>query len=69
MKCDWSAANLEEFSPISSSDLLHLKRSARDASRKGGAVGASFGGIGLGDIAAVPGPFMKHPRGIRDVTE
>ena len=63
------ADNLEEFTPISSADLAHLKRSVRDASRKARAVVASFGGTGLGDIALVPGPFMKHPRGIRDVTE
>ena len=30
---------------------------------------ATFGGTALGDIALVPGPFMKHPKGIRDVTE
>ena len=26
-----------------------------------------FGGAGLGDAAAVPGPFLKHPKGIRSM--
>ena len=28
-----------------------------------------MGGTALGDIALVPGPFLKHPKGIRDVVE
>ena len=30
---------------------------------------ASLGGTGLGDIAVVPAPAIRHPKGIRDVTE
>jgi uroporphyrinogen-III decarboxylase len=30
---------------------------------------ATFGGTAFGDIALVPGPFMKDPKGIRDVAE
>ena len=30
---------------------------------------ASFGGTAFGDIALVPAPFLKNPKGIRDVTE
>ena len=33
------------------------------------AILASFGGTDFGDIALVPGPSMKHPKGIRDVEE
>ena len=36
---------------------------------RGRAVLASVPGTALGDIALVPGPFLKHPKGIRDVTE
>ncbi len=61
--------NLEEFTPIAEADLAFLKQSVGEASGDGGAVVANFGGTGIGDIALVPGPFMKHPRGIRDVTE
>ena len=30
---------------------------------------ANFGGTAFGDIALVPGPWLKHPKGIRDVAE
>jgi uroporphyrinogen-III decarboxylase len=30
---------------------------------------ASFGGTSLGDVALVPGVGLKHPKGIRDITE
>ena len=30
---------------------------------------ANFGGTAFGDIALVPAPWMKHPKGIRDVAE
>jgi uroporphyrinogen-III decarboxylase len=33
-----------------------------------GVVGG-IGGTGLGDIALVPAPFLKHPKGIRDIQE
>jgi uroporphyrinogen-III decarboxylase len=26
-----------------------------------------LGGMGIGDAAEIPGPFLKHPRGIRDI--
>ena len=29
----------------------------------------SFGGLSFGDIAEVPAPFLKNPRGIRDIEE
>ncbi len=61
--------NMEEFAPISQEDLDHLARSAREASATGRGVIASFGGSAFGDIALVPAPFLKHPKGIRDVTE
>jgi uroporphyrinogen-III decarboxylase len=30
---------------------------------------AGFGGTAFGDIALVPAPALKHPKGIRDITE
>jgi hypothetical protein len=63
------AGNLEEFKPITQPELDHLARAARDAAATGAGVIAGFGGTAFGDIALVPGPFLKHPRGIRDVTE
>ena len=61
--------NMEEFTPIKQEEIDHLARSAQEAFATGRGVIASFGGTGFGDIALVPGPFMKHPKGIRDVTE
>ena len=63
------ANNLEEFKPITQPELDYLARAARDAAATGAGVIAGFGGTAFGDIALVPGPFLKHPRGIRDVTE
>ena len=61
--------NLEEFGPISAADLEYFASNVEKAAATGRAVTATFGGMGLGDIALVPGPFLKRPRGIRDVEE
>ncbi len=61
--------NFEEFTPISDEDLAHLKARAAEASLTGRFVLANFGGTAFGDIALVPAPFLKHPKGIRDVAE
>ncbi len=61
--------NLEEFKPVTEEDLAYFSNGLTKAAATGRAVLASFGGTGLGDIALVPGPFMKHPKGIRDVEE
>ncbi len=61
--------NMEEFTLISQEDLDHIVRTVRAAGSTGRGVIASFGGTAFGDIALVPGPFLKHPKGIRDVTE
>jgi hypothetical protein len=61
--------NLEEFSPISKSDLEHWKTQAASLKDNSKAVVASFGGTALGDIALVPAIGMKNPKGIRGVEE
>ncbi|HNY41472.1 MAG TPA: uroporphyrinogen decarboxylase family protein [Bryobacteraceae bacterium] len=63
------ADNLEEFTPISDSELDHLEGMAAAARATGRAVIGSFGGTSFGDIALVPGAGLKHPKGIRDVAE
>lgn len=63
------ADNLEEFAPVTDSDIDYFKTSVKEASRSGGSPVANFGGTAVGDIALVPGPFMKRPHGIRDVAE
>jgi hypothetical protein len=62
--------NVEEFAPISAEDLAYLGREAeRIWTETDKAVLANFGGTAFGDIALVPGPWLKHPKGIRDVEE
>jgi len=61
--------NFEEFTPVTQDDLDHFDREVRRAAATGRAVIATFGGLAFGDIALVPAPFLKHPRGIRDVAE
>ena len=61
--------NLEEFGPISEEELAHFCREAEAQARTGLGVVATFGGTALGDIALVPAPFLKRPRGIRDIEE
>ncbi len=61
--------NLEEFVPVSDQDLSHLRASTVKATTTGRGVIATFGGTAFGDIALVPAPFLKRPRGIRDISE
>ncbi|MCL5744119.1 MAG: methyltransferase, partial [Acidobacteria bacterium] len=61
--------NLEEFGPISDEDLAHFRRAVSEAAAGERAVMATFGGTAFGDIALVPAPGLKHPKGIRDITE
>ncbi|MFW6367431.1 MAG: uroporphyrinogen decarboxylase family protein, partial [bacterium] len=63
------ADNTEEFAPISEQDLAHLAREAEKAAKTDCGVIANFGGTAFGDIALIPGPFLKCPKGIRDVAE
>jgi len=61
--------NLEEFGPVTEEYLEHLRDAVPYAASTGRGVMMVLPGMGLGDIALVPGPFMKHPKGIRDVAE
>lgn len=62
--------NLEEFGPITDAELEHFRQGAENLhSRTDKAILANFGGTGFGDIAHIPAPGLKHPRGIRDVEE
>lgn len=64
------ADNLEEFGPISEADLAHFASEAeRIYTHTDLAILASFGGTAFGDIALVPAPWLKNPRGIRDIAE
>ncbi len=61
--------NLEEFGAISEVDLAFLEQVAKGAAKTGRAVVANFGGTAFGDIGLIPGVALKHPKGIRDISE
>jgi hypothetical protein len=61
--------NLEEFELLSDGDVARLKASAEKTAATGRAVVGGVGGTALGDIALVPVPFLKVPKGIRDIEE
>jgi hypothetical protein len=62
--------NLEEFGPISDDVLEHFRTRAEYLyAQTDKAILASFGGTSFGDIALVPAPWLKSPKGIRDIEE
>lgn len=62
--------NLEEFSYLSDVDLEWFRSEAdRLYTQTDKAILGNFGGTGFGDIALVPAPWLKHPKGIRDIEE
>jgi len=64
------ADNLEEFAPLNAADLVYYRaqkawlEERADCGALLVAPGAAFG-----DIALVPAPFLKDPKGIRDIEE
>ena len=62
--------NLQEFGPYSDELLAHLeKESKRLYNETDYAIAYGMAGTAFGDIALVPGPWLKDPGGIRDVEE
>ncbi|MGA2060624.1 MAG: uroporphyrinogen decarboxylase family protein [Thermoguttaceae bacterium] len=62
--------NLEEYGPVTSADLQYFAVEADRLHKESDrAIVANFGGMAFGDIALVPAPWLKHPKGIRDVEE
>jgi len=60
--------NIEEFTLIDDRTLSYLKREMKNVDNTKAVLG-NFGSTGIGDIALVPGTFLKNPKGIRDITE
>jgi hypothetical protein len=61
--------NLQEFGLMSEDEAAYWKEQAdayRDCDR---AISVHLNGTGLGDIALVPAPFLKHPKGVRGVAD
>jgi uroporphyrinogen-III decarboxylase len=64
------ADNLEEFGPLSEEDLKYYEKLADELYKNTTlAIAMHLPGTAFGDIALVPAPFMKHPKGIRDIEE
>ena len=64
------ADNLEEFGPLSADQLQWYQQQVpQSADGEGLGVMLPMPGTAFGDIALVPAPWMKHPKGIRDVEE
>lgn len=62
--------NLEDFSLVTEEDLEHFRsETERLYETTDLAILGNFGGTAFGDIALVPAPWLKHPRGIRDIAE
>ena len=64
------ADNCEEFGLLAEEDVAFFRGVRRwfEARPEFGAV-AVVPGTAFGDIALVPAPFLKHPKGIRDIQE
>jgi len=64
------ADNLEEFGLLNQADLAYYRerKAWLEARRAWGAI-LIIPGTAFGDIALVPAPQLKHPKGIRDVAE
>ena len=64
------ADNLEEFGPISDDDVhYYVDAVTRAYARTDYGLYLTIGGAAFGDIALVPAPWSRHPKGIRDVEE
>lgn len=64
------ADNTEEFQMLPESEFEYYARLARQLNAETDkAVFCTFPGLSFGDIAMVPAPFLKRPKGIRDIEE
>lgn len=61
--------NLEEYGLISDEDFSYFVDAVNRAAKTDRAVVASYVGTALGDVAYITGPSLKHPKGIRSVSE
>jgi len=61
--------NLEEFGPMSQAEETHWVEQAAKWRGCERAITAGLSGTGLGDIALVPAPFLKNPKGVRGVAD
>jgi hypothetical protein len=64
------ADNCEEFGLLGEADLAYFRGKAQwfEERKDSGSI-LIIPGTAFGDIALVPAPFLKHPKGIRDIAE
>ncbi len=62
--------NLQEFGRLSEADLAYYRRKKQwlEEHPDCGCI-LTVPGAAFGDIALVPAPWLKHPKGIRDISE
>jgi len=63
------ADNLEDFSHLREDDLAYYDEQAERAAKSNKGVIITVPGTGFGDIALVPGMWMKKTKGIREIEE
>jgi uroporphyrinogen-III decarboxylase len=63
--------NLEEFGLLTARDIAYYQEQAAWLKAHAADTGVILlaPGTAFGDIALVPAPFLKHPKGIRDIAE
>jgi len=61
--------NLEEFGYVNDEAILYWKKKLEEVRNSDKGIVANFGGTALGDIAHIPAPALKNPKGIRDIEE
>ena len=65
-----AADNCEEFTVLDAAELGHFARQARWFTENTDyGIYLTLPGMGFGDIATVPAPWLKNPKGIRGVQE
>jgi hypothetical protein len=61
--------NLEEFGPMSAEEEAYWRAEADRVRGTDRAVITHLNGTSLGDIALVPAPFLKYPKGVRGIED
>ncbi|RKX32635.1 MAG: methyltransferase [Verrucomicrobia bacterium] len=61
--------NLEEFGPMSAREEIYWTEQAKRWKDCPRAISVHLNGTCLGDIALVPAPFLKQPKGVRGVAD
>lgn len=61
--------NLEDFQVYGDVTKETLRRQLLQKKGSGRGLVTQVGGCAIGDIAMVPGPMLRHPKGLRDISE